>query len=202
MKKLFVLLLVLPCTLYAQEQAAPSDNVEAISIPKNEISITGGVFLHSEEGFSLSYGDFGEFAALSYYRNINKYQVGLVIEIGTGPYQWSYRSPLIALNRRFDFKKGYFYAGVISGYYKGIQTPVRYHNDDTQEGYSFGLQAGYILPIGKHFAFMSQLGIRSTQYWFNNYYLDSSEEDLKLIQYRDSYFFAAIPVSVGFRYRF
>ena len=121
-------------------------------------------------------------------------QYGITVEGGTNSEDYWYLSPGVLMNRTFSSRHAYFYAGAMAGYVLSFDMLGDYYpRQKYTQGYVFGLQGGYVQPIGKRLSFTSELAVRSTQVWKQVYYgQDEFQPDIIL------YF----PVTIGFRYRF
>jgi|GEM_PF-2507091 len=202
MKKLLIILFLFPAMVQAQEEQTAQPDV-----PKNEIGLSTGVVLESIGDFQLNTAYMGSKAMLTYYRNIKQFQLGLVLDAGVTSFDYFFYAPTVAVNHRFNARKGYFYAGTALGYYHAVQTYNIEQRDFSKEnGYTFGLQGGYLLPVGKRLALTSEIAVRSTQVWFQNgnyipLYFGSTQESY-FQTFTDTDFYITIPVTLGLRYRF
>lgn len=208
MKKLLVLITLLPFLAFAQDAEQPVATKPYQ--PKNEIGLSVGPVLESKSNFKTHFAYMGYKSTLSYLRNFGKTQAGISFDAGEGSsHQFFYLSPALFANRKFNAGNTYFYAGVSVGYfYSERNTLNRSYTFNLERGYTFGLQTGVVLPLGKHLAFTSEVAIRSTQVWFNTIsyvppeiYSHGTVEGY-YIEYVDTDFSLHIPFTIGLRYRF
>lgn len=196
------MLLMSPSIIWGQDKVQKPQTI----IPKNEIGLSTGPAAYPQNANELFTPVLGAAISLSYYRNINSNQVGFTTNSGLRPDNYYYCAPSIIFNHRFMVKRSYLYAGITAGYYAARQPYEFTGKLNKENGYTFGLQAGYVMPMGKHFAFTSQIAIRSTQVWFKSaYWIPLSfgfEPDGYNVPYTATDFHITIPVTVGIRYRF
>ncbi|MBW7912299.1 MAG: hypothetical protein H3C54_01010 [Taibaiella sp.] len=204
MKKLLITLSFLPLTAMAQD-VTQTDDIQ----PKqynNEIGISTGLAPVVFDGHSFL--DIWLTSRLTYLHNFKKTQVGLVVE--GGELEWSSGNIYIGavLNQKIPLGKTYFYIGGSAGYYHSGQIFEEdwFGNTYQERGYAVGLQAGYVLPLGNRFLFTTEVGIRSTQYWFENYnrvdWNAWGVNHVEWIRFIDSDFSISLPATMGIRYRF
>lgn len=206
MKKLLVLVTLLPYLAFAQD--AEQNNEP--SHPKNEIGISTGI----APSFLNSYGNLQSgtelwlTTRLTYLHNINNIQVGLIVE--GAELEWSDGSIVAAavLNRKFPIGKSYIYTGGSAGFYYSDNISKWPWYDRNERGYALGMQAGLSLHLSNRFSFISEVGVRSTQVWFNEVYYVQPEiyshgtVEGYFIEYIDNRFFITVPMTMGIRYRF
>ncbi len=205
MKKLLITFSFLPLTAIAQD-AVQTDDVKAIPY-KNEIGISTGLAPIVFDGHSFL--DIWLTSRLTYLHNFKNTQLGLIIE--GGELEWSSGNIYIGavLNQKIPLGKTYFYIGGSAGYYYSDEI----FEDDLfgyiypERGYGFGLQAGYALPLGNHFSFITEVGIRSTQVWFTTYTRMSwtnvwGAEIVEWYPHTDNRFSISLPATMGIRYKF
>ena len=157
MKKLIVLLMLLPLLSFAQdapEKVKPSH-------PKNEIGLSAGVIFYADNKLSRR-SPSAQFGA-AYFRNFKQTQLGLVVNYNEDDWSFQCFTPTVVLNRRFNFDNSYLYAGGAVGYYYARLPMYKFGN---LNGYTAGLQLGYVLSLSKHFALSSEVAVRSAQYWY------------------------------------
>lgn len=202
MKKLFALMILLPVLSFAQdvEQNKPYT-------PKNEIGVSTGIapsFLNSFSGTEVWLT-----TRLTYLHNFNNTQIGLIAEGGS--IDWYDGNIIVAgvLNKKFPVGKSYLYAGGSAGYYHGYemeQLGGSFGRND--RGYTLGLQAGFSLHLSNRFSFVSEIGVRSTQVWFENYHYYPATatsfywQEAYIEKYIDNRFSISLPATMGIRYRF
>ncbi|MCD6062894.1 MAG: hypothetical protein K0R82_805 [Flavipsychrobacter sp.] len=199
MKKLLILLLLLPPGVYAQEGKPDS----AVSKPmKWEIGVNTAIAFTTQRGFGGIYDD--RFLvgrnSLSIYRNFTEGQIGLVAEgglLGVGD-GW-YISPHVVANYKMPFKRFYGYFGGAAGYVREETTDRVYARLDLR-GFLMGIQGGVVYGIGQRFALNAECGVRIKDITSVEIMYDyvPPPTDIMPRGYTDVYF----PVSVGVRYRF
>lgn len=187
MKKLIVLLMLLPLLSFAQDvkqEIKPNH-------PKNEIGLNAGVIFFTDKKLS-GRSPSAKFGA-AYFRNFKQTQVGLVIDYNKDDWAFNCLTPTIVLNRKFNFGKSYLYTGGAAGYFYALA-----HDANIKlNGYTVGLQAGYVLALGKHFALSTEVAVRSTQYYFKMHSLPANYTSGYLTDFSLSF-----PATIGIRYRF
>ncbi len=202
MKKLLAILMLLPALAFAQDQQQENQTIQ----PKNEIGLS--------TGFATEIlNDFGPVnlwltTRLTYFHNLNRTQIGLMVE--GSELEWSSGNIFAGavLNQKFPVGKTYFYLGGTLGYYYAEDFTENFMINSPEQGYAFGLQAGYMLPLGERFLFTTELGIRSMQVWFTDYYYAPagpttfSWSESYYQEYTNTRFNVSLPVSMGIRYRF
>ncbi len=204
MKKLLIILALLPLTAVAQDEV--QGNKTMLTAYKNEIGISTGLAPIVFDGHSFL--DIWLTSRLTYVHNFKNTQVGIIIE--GGELEWSSGNIYIGavVNQKFPLGKTYLYVGGSAGYYHSdeIFEEDLFGNAYQERGYAVGLQAGYVLPLGNRFLFTTEVGIRSTQVWFENYYsVDWNAwgvNKVEWIQFIDSDFAISLPATMGIRYRF
>lgn len=203
MKNLLLTILFLPLLAAAQD----SEQQGVYHNPKNEIGFNTGTSLRLPAGY-FSTGLEPRFV-LSYLCNFKQIQVGLALESGKDDYGYAYLSPMLLSNYRFHTRSSYFYAGAAAGYY--YAAPIGNFSpaipDNNLQGYTLGIQGGYIWNVSKSFGITSEIAVRSTQYWFDNYYFVPTgpyrlEQDGYFVEYVDTDFSLSFPITVGIRYKF
>lgn len=204
MKKLLITLSFLPLAAIAQD-ALQTDAVKPTPY-KNEIGISTGLAPIVFDGHSFL--DIWLTSRLTYLHNFKKTQVGVVVE--GGELEWSSGNIFIGavVNQKVPLGETYFYIGGSIGYYYSDQIFEEYlfGNTYSERGYGVGLQAGYAIPLGNRFLFTTEVGIRSTQVWFENYNRFESNvwgvHHVEWIRFIDSHFSISLPATMGIRYRF
>ena len=200
MKKLLVILLLLPGITQAQEEQATKPYS-----PKNEIGLSAGAV----PDILIYNGLISSAAALrlGYFKSINRLQVGLAIEIEEDLLNRSF-APVATLNYKLPTRKSYFYTGGALGYYQARNLLKFGTTEGRAQGFTMGVHAGYVLNLGKHFALTAEAAIRSTQVWFKDYHyippytISHGPDEAQYIEYTDNRFFMTVPVTAGIRYRF
>ena len=127
-----------------------------------------------------------------------------------GELEWSSGNIYIGavVNQKIPLGKTYCYLGGSVGYYHSDQIFEEYlfGNTYSERGYGVGLQAGYAIPLGNRFLFTTEVGIRSTQVWYENYSrFDRSAwgmNEVEWIRFIDNDFSISLPATMGIRYRF
>lgn len=187
MKKLILLLMLLPLLSFAQdapEKVKPNH-------PKNEIGLNVGVIFFTDKKLS-GRSPSAKFGA-AYFRNFKQTQIGLVVDYNEDDWGFQCLTPTVVLNRKFNFGNSYLYAGGAVGYYYA-RFPM--YTISKLNGYTAGIQVGYVLSLSKHFAVSSEVAIRSAQYWYKidmaPYYPVGYLTDFSL----------TFPATIGIRYRF
>jgi len=200
MKILLIILSLLSVSSYAQEKEQPVNL-------KNEIGLSTGVTINltSTAPFSSRPGDR---LTLGYLRNIDRVQVGLAAETGSNGDGYRYIAPIITFNYCMPAGKSYAYVGMAGGYYYQQFVSLGMRNGYGSQGYTVGMQAGYVWNLSKHFSFVSELSVRSAQFWYENSYFVSTsqpytfEPDGYFVPYTDKFFDLYLPIAFGMRYRF
>ncbi len=152
-------------------------------------------------------------ASISLLKNKGNIQYGVTIEGGTYSGDYWYISPAAVLNRRFSTGQAYFYAGAMAGYTcADAMMKASYFETKMAQGYVFGIQGGYVQPIGKHLSFTSEIAIRSTQLWqkyteYEAYYpypytgYPYQQPEYHPYQKTMASTIVSFPVTIGLRYR-
>lgn len=202
MKKLFALMMLLPVLSFAQDAQQNKPY-----IPKNEISASTGIvpsFFNNYSGTELWL-----ITRLTYLHNNKNIQIGVIAEAGS--IDWYDGNIIVAgvLNKKFPVGKSYLYAGGSAGYYHGYEMEQLGSSLGRNErGYTLGLQAGFSLHLSNRFSLVSEIGVRSTQVWFENYhyYLATAStfywQEAYLEKYIDNGFSISLPATMGIRYNF
>lgn len=187
MKKLILLLMLLPLLSFAQdaqEKVKPHH-------PKNEIGLNAGVIIYADNKLSRR-SPSAQFGA-AYFRNFKQTQLGLVVNYNEDDWGFQCMTPTVVLNRKFNFGNSYLYAGGAVGYY---YARLQMNAFSKLNGYTAGLQVGYVLNLNKNFAVSSEVAIRSAQYWHRvdmaPYYMPRYLTDFSL----------TFPATIAIRYRF
>ncbi len=159
MKKLFSILLALApvITIAQQNDKAPQHQYET--------SIMSGV--GHEDGYGLMNDLYiGSLNTISFYKNINRTQVGIGVDVDINIGHSVFMAPHLILNRTLELRKFNFYAGVMGGYaHLQFDNPTSFTKNKASKGYIAGCQAGMLYKLGKHFAINGELAARGTQLW-------------------------------------
>lgn len=201
MKKLLMTLSFLPLAAMAQ------DAVRVGPAPfNNEIGVSTGI---APSFFNRYFGtDVCVTARLTYLHNIRNTQIGLIVEAGSSDWDYGNLAASVVLNKKFPIGKSYLYAGGNAGYYYCDAISQWAWDDRTERGYILGLQAGLSLHLSNRFAFISEIGVRSTQVWFKSYHYippyasPHGPDEPQIIEYVDNSFLISLPGTMGIRYRF
>lgn len=196
MKKLLITLSFLPLAALAQN-AVQADVIKP-TLYKNEIGIGAGLSWYTPS--SPFFQNPVLYETISYLRNIQQSQIGVSLELGSLFYEYTFISPLIQANKKIQVKKSYFYAGIAAGYYYAHSPFMGMYTYQNQHGYVLGVQGGYSLCLNKHFSFISEIRVRSAQYWQREYYF--TQAGYAPIVHNANYFTLMLPVTVGLNYRF
>lgn len=198
MKYLVLIFIFLPTLLFAQT----ADEIEKPKTQKNEILLAHG--LRKYTGFSTSDIMPADFLfMLGYMRNGDRSQYGIRVEGGFESNIYYYVSPVLLYNRKKAIKKSYLYAGVAAGYHQHDSYGRWAWTQRSMRGYVLGAQFGASVNMGKRLSFNAEVGIRSAQLWYPEYYdLWSPHGEIFDIKYIERDFMLHIPVTVGFKYKF
>lgn len=198
MKNLILLALLMPTMAFAQSEQ--SAETPSRSYAKNEIAFKAGTSKDVIDNRIPRVAS--AVTSLSYYRNFEFLQVGLSLEAGITPYNYSFFSPVLSGNYLFRFDKSYAYAGIAAGYIIS-QDNESFFNTREAKGYMMGAQAGYVYNIGKHFALNAEVGLRNYFEWYETdiIYTDNLGNSIT-IPYKDLLNRLDVPVTLGLRYRF
>lgn len=201
MKKLLIMMLM-PFMVQAQ------DNETTVpKLLKNEIGFKHGIGVEAPNNNPFHNG-LKINIAVAYKHNFNKTQLGLSLESNEGGYVEYYNlSSVVLLNRIFARKKSYFYAGGAAGYHYATSQFKSDYDFRNKHGYVLGVQCGYVLYLGNHFAFTSELSLRSAQLSREEFgYADplyvSHLREGHYYRYIEQEFLLTVPLSIGIRYRF
>jgi hypothetical protein len=192
MKQLIIALIILPAFCLAQEVKT----ADKPKIRKNEVGLTvGGDF-----GSDAFRSDFIPVSA-AYYRNLKKAQLGFNLQcgIGNGPGMW-YISSEVKANKIFLFKHQSLYAGGSTGYKWISWQHIAFIPKSS--GFTMGLQAGTLIPLGKNLDLNFEAGLKLDQQ-ATNIEMQRYEQG-NLVNYTERYSYNEIyfPISIGMRYRF
>lgn len=201
MKKLLLVLSLLPFTLAAQTEQKEGDNNKPYH---NEIGYNMGLSSLPVENIA----EVHPIVSVRYLRNYSNTQIGADVSLNhfymfssfsSGNGQSLALTPTLLLNHTFHSDKYYLYAGIAAGYYQDIQ--YHYHDISRNEkGYILGAQGGITYYIGNHISLNAELAVRSAQVWYKEYYSGMWQESLELRTYTDFRFYT--PLTIGIRYRF
>lgn len=173
---LLSILMLLSISAYSQNTS---------KIRKHEIGVSAGAsFLLPKYNPATP----GPMIALNYVFNNERYQFGATVEgsrLNNGNYV--YFIPAVVANRKFNESKSYLYVGATTGVFIGRNTMF----NAGHTGIVLGLQGGYVLNVGSHISFTSQVGIRAIYAWYYDGILGTVGELLP-----------HIPITIGIRYRF
>lgn len=203
MKKLLITLVFLPLAAMAQD-AEQADVVQP-TLYKNEIGISTGlapVFNKRYTGTEVCMT-----SRLTYLHNIRNAQIGFIVEAATSGWDYGNLIATFIMNKKFPLGKSYFYAGGNAGFYYSDAISRWAFYDEEEKGYTLGLQAGLSLHLSNRFSFFSEIGVRSTQYWFRDYYRFERTNiwgvnQVEWVRYIDSGFLISLPATMGIRYKF
>ncbi|HEY9176902.1 MAG TPA: hypothetical protein VIN07_04390 [Flavipsychrobacter sp.] len=202
MKKLLMTLSFLPLAAMAQD-AIEADDIKATPY-KNEIGISTGLAPSFFKKYSGT--EVWVTTRLTYLHNMNNTQLGLILEGSALPWDDGNIIATIVLNKKFPVGKSYFYVGSNAGFYYADAISKSPFNDVKKTGYTLGIQAGLSLHLSNRFSFFSEIGARSTQYWFEDYYRFERNhwgvKEVEWIRYIDNGFLISLPGTMGIRYRF
>ncbi|MCB0697636.1 MAG: hypothetical protein KDC07_09745, partial [Chitinophagaceae bacterium] len=139
---------------------------------KNEIGLSTGIapsFLNRYTYDLHTATELWLTTRLTYNRNFNNTQLGVILE--GSALEWDDGGVVAALvvNKKFPVGKSYLYAGGSAGFYYAQNISKWHWVDRNERGYTLGLQAGMSLRLSDHFAFITEVGFRNTQVWFENY---------------------------------
>lgn len=203
MKKLITLMMLLPALSFAQDVITPKTD---ISTPlKNEMGVSTGLsptFFNRYSGTEVWIT-----TRLTYLHNFNNTQIGLILEGGTSDWDYGNLVASVVLNKKFPVGKSYLYAGGNAGFYYADAISQWAFNDVAETGYTLGLQAGLSLHLSNRFSFFSEIGVRSTQVWFENFHRFERTnwwgvDEVEWVRYIDNRFSISLPATMGIRYRF
>lgn len=210
MKNLLFICLLIPAQLFAQN-----------NIPRNEGGFNiGNVFFPEYDQFDAA---LKPTVRLSYLRNFGRTQVGISVEgnsygyagmvLGAGfildvprPYLYSL-SPAILFNRKFNYCKGYIFAGGAAGYYFSHQTEGSSGVYYDGHGFSLRVQTGFTYDIGKNLSLNTEIAARLAGVWSKQKPMPGcgvgiTEETIFPEHYIVKNAYIHIPVTLGVRYRF
>lgn len=199
MKKLAIIFLLLPFTLFAQTEETQSNTY------CNEVGLNTGISLLPAESIYDVHPAFG----LRYLHKYDNLQFGVALSANDfyalSNFSATTRpstslSPQVMLNRVYNSPNYYTYIGATAGYYYA-------HNNTLmgrlahEHGYVLGVQSGITRHLGKHFSLNGELAVRSAQVWYKDYYSPpNGQESLAIGTFNRFYLYT--PVTIGIRYRF
>jgi|GEM_PF-3249892 len=203
MYRITLVLLLLPLFCKSQTRSIKPQ------LSRNEVGINLGHAVDNAYGVNRVYGDHSLFGQGGYIRssvklltNRGNLQYGLTIEGGTNSNDEWYLSPGFVFNHKFPSRSAYFYAGAMAGYICSdymMKTPI---TTGMAHGYAFGVQGGFVQPLGRRVSFTTELAARSTQLWEKvrtYHFLNSVDHGDVISQQKTVIYF---PLSLGLRCRF
>ncbi len=147
--------------------------------------------------------------ALTLLHSRNRFQYGVTVEGGTNSQDVGYLNPGVVANYRIPRKSGYWYGGALATYsFSGPIGGALYaaNTPQTQHGYAFGLQGGYVHKLGRRLSLNGEIAVRSSQTWQRYYepvfyYPSQHYNPDEFVEVRKIETILYLPVTIGLRYR-
>lgn len=204
MKKLIVLLMLMPLLSFAQdaqEKVKPSH-------PKNEITLNTSIGFQPETDYkSMNNADLR--LSIGYMRNFALLQAGVRFEMASDRFTYADYMPTVIINKKFKLHKSYLYAGTAVGYLHRNANLLRYEPyNNNMNGYVLGIQGGVAFRLSNSFCLTTELAVRSAQMWYKAKYYQpaaiwpNGSRDAYFYEVTQTQFILSFPVSVGVVYKF